>query len=59
MGDFVKSSPLWQETARVLRSTPGVGPVVSATLIARLPELGNLNSKQVAALVGVAPFNRG
>ena len=58
MGDFVKSSPLWQETARVLRSTPGVGPVVSATLIARLPELGNLNSKQVAALVGVAPFNR-
>ncbi len=58
LGDFLKSSPLWQEEARLLRSVPGVGPVVTATLIARLPELGSLNCKQVAALVGVAPFNR-
>ncbi len=58
LGDFLKSSPLWQEEARVLRSAPGVGPIVTATLIARLPELGSLNCKQVAALVGVAPFNR-
>ena len=58
LGDFLKSSPLWQEEARVLRSVPGVGPIVTATLIARLPELGSLNCKQVAALVGVAPFNR-
>ena len=58
LGDFLKSSPLWQEEARVLRSAPGVGPIVTATLIARLPELGSLNGKQVAALVGVAPFNR-
>ncbi len=58
LADFLKSSPLWQEEARLLRSVPGVGPVVTATLIARLPELGSLNCKQVAALVGVAPFNR-
>jgi transposase len=55
---FLRSSPLWQEDAKVLRSVPGVGPIVTATLIARLPELGSLNCKQVAALVGVAPFNR-
>lgn len=55
---FLRSSPLWQEDAKVLRSAPGVGPIVTATLIARLPELGSLNCKQVAALVGVAPFNR-
>ncbi len=58
LGDFLKSSPLWQEDARVLRSVSGVGPIFTATLIARLPELGSLNSKQAAALVGVAPFNR-
>jgi transposase len=55
---FLRSSPLWQEDAKVLRSAPGVGPIVTATLIARLPELGSLNCKQIAALVGVAPFNR-
>lgn len=55
---FLRTSPLWQEDAKVLRSAPGVGPIVTATLIARLPELGSLNCKQVAALVGVAPFNR-
>lgn len=43
---------------KVLRSVKGVGPVLSTTLIAELPELGQLNRKQIAALVGVAPFNR-
>lgn len=57
-GDFLRSSPLWQEEAKLLRSVPGVGPIVTATLIARLPELGSLNRQEVAALVGVAPFNR-
>jgi hypothetical protein len=42
----------------VLRSVPGVGPVASAALLAELPELGTLNRKQIAAFVGVAPFNR-
>jgi len=41
-----------------LQSTPGVGPVLSCTLISQLPELGDLNRKEIAALVGVAPFNR-
>ena len=44
--------------SQLLQSVPGVGPVVTATLIARLPELGSLNRKEIAALVGVAPFNR-
>ena len=57
-GAFLRSSPLWQEEAQLLQSVPGVGPVVTATLIARLPELGSLNRKEIAALVGVAPFNR-
>ena len=57
-GEFLRSSSLWHEEVKVLRSVPGIGPVVTATLIARLPELGSLNSKEVASLVGVAPFNR-
>ncbi len=56
--DYLKSSPLWKEEAQLLRSVPGVGPVVTATLIARLPELGSLNRKEIALLVGVAPLNR-
>lgn len=56
--DFLCSSPVWREQENLLRSTPGVGPVLSATLVAHLPELGALNRKQIAALVGVAPFNR-
>lgn len=54
----IRSSALWRVKDDILQSTPGVGPVVSATLIAQLPELGRLNRKQIAALVGVAPFNR-
>ena len=54
----VKDSPVWQENDKILQSVPGVGPTLSTTLLAELPELGNLNRKQVAALVGVAPLNR-
>ena len=55
---FIREVPAWREKTRVLRSVPGVGPVASATLLAELPELGTLNRRQIAALVGVAPFNR-
>ena len=52
------SSPIWREKEDLLRSVPGIGPVVATTLVAALPELGALNHKEIAALVGVAPLNR-
>ena len=55
---LIRSSPLWRAKEKVLRSTPGVGPVLSMTLLSDLPELGALNRGEIAALVGVAPFNR-
>jgi transposase len=54
----IRESPVWREKEEILQSTPGVGPVVTTTLLANLPELGTLTAKQIAALVGVAPFNR-
>ena len=54
----IEASPVFREKDQLLRSTPGVGPVLSATLLTQLPELGELNRHQVAALVGVAPLNR-
>jgi transposase len=54
----LRASPLWRERDDLLRSVNGVGPVLSATLIAGLPELGRLGHKAVAALVGLAPFNQ-
>lgn len=54
----VQRSPIWQEKDDLLRSVPGVGPVLSATLLADVPELGTLNRRQIAALIGVAPLNR-
>ena len=54
----VQSSPIWRAKENLLRSLPGVGPVTSRTLIGSLPELGSLNRKQIAALVGVAPLAR-
>ena len=56
--DKVQKSPVWKEKDDLLRSVPGVGPVLSLTLLGALPELGSLNRKQIAALAGVAPFNR-
>lgn len=54
----LKTSPAWRERDDLLRSVPGVGPVLSLTLMAQLPELGQLNRREIAKLVGVAPFNR-
>ncbi len=55
---LIKESPVWREKELLLRSVPGVGPILCATLLSGLPELGTLNRRQIAALVGVAPFNR-
>ena len=52
----VKNSPLWRAQSELLQSVPGVGKVLCASLLARLPELGRLNRREVAALVGVAPL---
>jgi transposase len=57
LDDAVRRSPLWREKEQLLRSVPGVGRVVATTLLAELPELGRLDRKQIAALVGVAPLN--
>ena len=54
----LRRSPVWREKDDLLRSVPGVGEHLSLSLLAYLPELGTLNRKRIAALVGVAPFNR-
>ena len=54
----VKESLVWKERAALLMSVPGVGPTLSATLLAELPELEHLDRRRLAALVGVAPLNR-
>jgi transposase len=54
----LRASPLWREHDHLLQSVPGVGPILSLTLLAELPELGRLSHGQIAALVGVAPLNR-
>jgi transposase len=54
----IQTSPIWRVQDDLLQSVPGVGPVLARTLLASLPELGRLNRKAIAALVGVAPLNR-
>jgi transposase len=54
----IRHSPVWREQDDLLQSIPGVGPGLSRTMLAELPELGTMSSKQLAALVGVAPHNR-
>jgi transposase len=54
----IRSSPLWRAKDEMLQSTPGVGPMRSRTLVAEVPELGVLHRQEIAALMGVAPFNR-
>ena len=54
----LRQSPVWREKDDLLRTVPGVGEQLSITLLAYLPELGTLDRRQIAALVGVAPFNR-
>jgi transposase len=58
LAETIRSSPVWRTTDDLLRSVPGVGPVLTTTVLANLPELGTLTHKQIAALVGVAPLNR-
>jgi len=54
---FVAEQEAWQEQQKILKSAPGVGKVTTATLLAELPELGKMDRKKIAALVGVAPMN--
>ena len=56
--ETVRSSPVWREKDNLLRSVPGISDKTSHTLVALLPELGKLNRRQIASLVGVAPMNR-
>ena len=58
ISQMIQHNPVWREKDKLLQSVPGVGPVLSTTLIAQLPELGSLNRKKIATLVGVAPLNR-
>jgi transposase len=52
------ASPLWRAKDEILQRTPGVGPILARTLVAEVPELGVVNRQEMAALIGVAPFNR-
>jgi transposase len=56
--DAVRGSPAWREKEDLLASVPGVGPVIARTMLAELPELGQLDRKEIAALAGLAPFTR-
>ncbi|MBI5562802.1 MAG: IS110 family transposase [Deltaproteobacteria bacterium] len=58
MRDLLRNSPVWREKDDLVCGVPGVGPVLATTLFSNLMELGSLNRKQIAALVGVAPMNR-
>ena len=58
LDDTIRRTPIWREKEELLKSVPGVGNALARTLIADLPELGTLDRKKIAALVGVAPFNR-
>jgi transposase len=58
LGAVIAASPIWQARAAQLRQVPGVGPALRRTLLADLPELGQISRREIAALVGVAPFAR-
>jgi transposase len=58
LDDNIRATPIWRERENLLKSVPGIGNATARTLLADLPELGTLGRKQIAALVGVAPFNR-
>ncbi|HEY0235470.1 MAG TPA: IS110 family transposase [Afipia sp.] len=58
IGDQIRGTPVWAEKEDLLASVPGIGPVIARSLIAELPELGTLDRRQIAALVGLAPWTR-
>ena len=57
IGTAIQASPVWRVHEDLLRSVPGIGPITARTLLAELPELGRLDRRAIAALVGVAPMN--
>jgi transposase len=57
IGTMIEASPVWRVHDDLLRSVPGIGPTTARTLLGQLPELGRLDRRAIAALVGVAPFN--
>src|SRR6185295_19822999 len=57
IGTCIAAHPMWRVHEELLRSVPGVGPTTARTLLGELPELGQLDRRAIAALVGVAPFN--
>ena len=58
IAELIQTLPEWREKAQILQSVPGIGPVNAATLLAELPELGTISRQKIAALAGVAPYNR-
>jgi len=58
IGEHVRGTPAWAEKEDLLASVPGIGPTIARSLIAELPELGTLDRRQIAALVGLAPWTR-
>jgi transposase len=56
--DMVRGSPVWRRNEDLLRSVPGVGPIIARTLLAEMPELGTLDRREIAALAGLAPWTR-
>jgi len=58
LDDTIRKTPAWRQAEDLLKTVPGIGDVTARTLIADLPELGTLSRRRIAALVGVAPFNR-
>ena len=58
IGDRLKHSPVWQTRLKDLQAAPGIGPITARRLLTALPELGTVTTRAIAALVGVAPFNR-
>ncbi len=58
LATLIRATPVWREREDLLRSVPGIGPVTACTLIAELPELGHLDRRRIASLVGLAPFVR-
>ena len=57
LDQMIRQNSLWQAKQQIIQSTPGIGPVISRTLLAEMPELGSLDRKQIAKLAGVAPLN--
>jgi transposase len=58
LDEMVRSSPAWRHNEDLLRSVPGIGPIIARTLLAEMPELGTLTRRQIAALAGLAPWTR-